>query len=420
MSLAQSSPMCLTRAFRCALVMVLLIGWPIVVHAQAPANKPDKPWYQGVSASDQATARSLFHEGAELHKRGQVAEAAEKYREALQHWDNPDIHFNLVQAYIELEKPLEAHASLAQATRYGLDFMTAKDRVRARDYQRLLEGHLVELTIKCDEPDAQLTLDDAALFTGPGSDTRWVLPGEHKVSARKDAYLDYEKELLLQPGVPVEVAVELISRALLATVEVRCEEPEAEVTLNGEPLMTCPAQTERELMSGESHAFAISRPGYLGEERTLTPKPGQRVEVALRTTTIELESRLRWQRWKPLSVVGVGLALGVVGGVLQNRAVSNMSAYDSRIDALCDEPLHGCLPDMVPDDVHALKADAERQNRMGVGLMLAGGAGIVAGLTLVYLNKPRATRTEKPSEPMRALIPTITKEGVGIATKIRF
>ena len=387
---------------------------------QDPQVAEPKPWYRGVSQADRAQAGELFARGATLHKRKQFAEAIVEYRAALQHWDNPDIHFNLVQAHIELEQPLEAHASLVQATRYGLQHMTAKDRVRARDYQRLLEGHLVELTIDSQQVDVQVTLDDEVLFTGPGRDTRWVLPASHRIRATRAGYIDFDEQIEPVPGEPRSVAIELVSRSQLARVVVSCAEPEAQVTLDEQPLLECPGQTEKELMSEQTYAIAIERPGYLGEHRSVTPKPGERVAVDLRTTTIEVASSLRWSRALPLSVVAGGLALAVVGGVMQNQAVSNMSSYDSEIDSRCGPPIHGCFPGIVPQEVLDLETRAQWQNRMGIGMMLAGGVIVSAGLTLVLLNKPQGQRVEKPSKPARIVVPTISGKGGGVVAKFRF
>ena len=409
-----------------ATFVTVLTGAVSPASGQSPDGEDDaqidasKPWYKDVSTADKDSARALFAQGARLHQQKQYAEAVSKYRAALEYWDNPDIHFNLVQAYIALDQPLEAYASLEQATRYGLDFMTAKDRVRARDYQRLLESHLVSLTVRCEQPGVNVALDSKLLFTGPGSDTRWVLPKPHEIFAARAEYLDYKESLSLEPGEPREVTIELIPRSRLARVAVSCAEPEAEVTLDDEALMVCPGRVEKELMSGQTYTVAIERPGYLGEQKTVTPEPRDHIDVTLRTTTIELQPRLRWSRWLPLSVVTAGLAVGIVGGVMQNQAVDNMAAYDSEIDTRCGPPVHGCDPDMVPAEVADLKTSAEQQNRLGVTMMIAGGAIIAGGLTLVFLNKPRARRVEKPSEPAPTVIPTVSREGVGIATRFRF
>jgi hypothetical protein len=61
--------------------------------AAAPAAEPD-------TAGEDARARAerLFAEGNELLGKYRLARAVEKYRQALEHWDHPVIHFNLAKA----------------------------------------------------------------------------------------------------------------------------------------------------------------------------------------------------------------------------------------------------------------------------------------------------------------------------------
>src|SRR6476659_855341 len=76
------------------------------------ADEPERPWARGVPKDRQAKAIALFREGNGALKESLFPKAAALYRDALQVWDHPAVHYNLALALVNLDQPLEVHEHL--------------------------------------------------------------------------------------------------------------------------------------------------------------------------------------------------------------------------------------------------------------------------------------------------------------------
>lgn len=171
------------------------------LNVEATGTGPaEQPWAESVSAEDRSKAEALFKEGNDLLRESLFPQAVKKYREALEHWDHPGIHFNLALALLNLEQPIAVYRSLEKAMQYGEGPLGAEKLERARRYFELVSEQLgtVELTVQ--EPDARVTLDGKLVFTGPGIYRDLVLVGEHQVIASKRGYVDVKRDVLIEPG----------------------------------------------------------------------------------------------------------------------------------------------------------------------------------------------------------------------------
>src|SRR5688572_19576301 len=74
-----------------------------------------RPWAAGVSAENQRIALEKFRQANTVLNDGLWANAAKLYREALQKWDHPAIHYNLALALLNLDQPIEVYDSLQKA-----------------------------------------------------------------------------------------------------------------------------------------------------------------------------------------------------------------------------------------------------------------------------------------------------------------
>jgi tetratricopeptide (TPR) repeat protein len=160
----------------------------------------------------------LYNEGNQLFDNAYFKEAAVRYRKALEQWDHPSIHYNLMLAYVSLERPLDAYKSSVEALRHGQRALQPDEYRRAKDFHKLLQGRIAELEIVCDEPGAMVSLDGKTLFTAPGRTRTLVLPGSHAVVASKDGYLATHAPLLLVPGKITSVELDMLhaDQALLS------------------------------------------------------------------------------------------------------------------------------------------------------------------------------------------------------------
>ena len=171
------------------------------------APKPDtRPWAQGVSKADQARANELFEAGDALLREFQLAEAMQSYRQALEHWQHPAIHFRVASILFSQGRLVEAYKENEKALRHDEAPLGKQFYQGARNYKSQLEQTLVWLTVVCDEAGAEVRLDGEVLFTGPGkAENLIVMPGAHTLVATKEGMIPATQNLSLERGSrPVE------------------------------------------------------------------------------------------------------------------------------------------------------------------------------------------------------------------------
>jgi hypothetical protein len=78
-----------------------------------------------------------------------------------------------------------------------------------------------------------------------------------------------------------------------------------------------------------------------------------------------------------------GFALAGIGGLIQLKAQSDNSSYASMVAHDCPT---GCPSDSIP---HDLEDSAKIENGLAIGLIAAGGAAVVTGSVLLYMNRGR-------------------------------
>jgi hypothetical protein len=196
--------------------------------AEAPTEEPevwepggDHEWSLGVPQEARASARALFQSGRELLHESLTIAAAEKFREALKVWDHPGIHYNLALALMAQDRPLELREHLIAAQRYGPWPIKEHRFEHAKTYLALLESQLVKLSIRCDVPGAQVSLDGEPLLTPPGEVERWAKAGSHVVTASKDGYVANQVARVFSPGAKIGLELELKTQGELTVYERR-------------------------------------------------------------------------------------------------------------------------------------------------------------------------------------------------------
>jgi hypothetical protein len=177
---------------------------PFSASGRATPEQP-RPWAAGVSESEQALALEIYVAGNAEFAESRFAQALAKYRDAVTHWDHPAIRFNIAVCLINLGQPIEAREQLEKGLAFGIPPLGPEAHAQAITYRKLLDAQLTRLTISCPEPGAQVTLDGKPLLTGPGSATRYLLPGEHQVVATKPGMQASLQTLILTAGTPAAV-----------------------------------------------------------------------------------------------------------------------------------------------------------------------------------------------------------------------
>ncbi|HUS67270.1 MAG TPA: hypothetical protein VMZ28_22185 [Kofleriaceae bacterium] len=199
-----------------------------------------------------------------------------------------------------------------------------------------------------------------------------------------------------------------------AEVVLTCRSSGGQILVDGLSRLVCPATITLRLAPG-THRIRAHKPGYSSPTHELIVLAGERraIEIGL---TAGPGHRLvqRWDTWVPWGVAGGGAALALTGGLLLARSSRNFDAYDEAVARRCADT--GCSADEIAD-LDDLESRAELQNRLGVTALLLGGAGIVAGTVMIYLNEPRIV-----AEPPGRLVwsPLLAPDAVGLAAAARF
>lgn len=339
-----------------ALVVALTRG-SATLHAQsagtpAVAGGDDRPWNRGVPLEARHAARDLFLEGNRLFRVPLFVQAAEKYTAALARWKHPAFYFNLAVTQLNLGQELEARNNLEQAIKHGAEPLGADEFNEAQKQLRDVERQLGRIRITCQLAGAEVTLDGATVFTGPGSYQTWVKAKAHEITARKQGYLSEARQVAVAPG-------------------------------------------------------AV-----------------QQAELKLVTLSEATDTSRRWATWKPWAVVGAGVAVAATGGVLHALSSRNFSSYDQEFLQLpCvtmpDPASPGCARQDIPASLDDRLTLARREQAIAIGGYIVGGALVVAGATLLYMNRPQLLERGAASSPRPvAVVPTISPDMIGFLVTV--
>jgi hypothetical protein len=188
--------------------------------ARTPAHA-DSPWAEGVTDDQKLRAKTLLDAGNALLIEKKYVEALEKYTAAVAVWDHPAIRFNMVRCEIQLGKNLEAYEDLEKSLRFGAAPLEETVYNEAVGYQKLLASQVGELTVTCEQPGVQLTLDGKPLAACPTKTTRRLLAGPHQIVGTKKGLLTRSMDLVVIGSKSETANVKLDPLAKAARVEHR-------------------------------------------------------------------------------------------------------------------------------------------------------------------------------------------------------
>lgn len=324
--------------------------WTVTASAQEAPRTPadispeeDGAWARDITPEHQRLALDSFQEGNTLLVEFAFPEAAAKYRQALEHWDHPAIHYNLALALMDFDQPTEIHRHLVAASLHGPAPLDEAKYKHALDYKAFLEKQLVWLDVTCDEPGATVTLDGRTLFESPNHFRGLIHPGLHSLVAVKPDRVfidDKPRALRLEPGTSARVSLKLY--------------PPSEVT----------------------------------------------------------RYRTRWPDWMPWTLMGSGLAVAAGGGLLQWQTQRSYNALDAQVT-----DCRGCIPS---PEMMALRTRGDRMQGAAMGAYALGGAGVVAGAVLLYLNRPQAYLVNPETGQETVSITPMLGDTTGLHATLRY
>jgi tetratricopeptide (TPR) repeat protein len=242
----------------------------------------------------QVRAEELFQQGAALQEEWRLEEAIAKYREALGHWQHPQIYVNLSRALEKHGDLLDAHRNLERALRLDVGRMDEEQRAIALALRADLEARLARLEVRCDTPGAEVSVDGQRWFVGPGQRARMTVVGEHTVIVKKPGYFTVTRSRALLAGQSAVVTVRMQpDRGLV--VERRWPEAGPWTVFAAGGAVTAVGAA----LLGRADSLYDDTARDLARECALSCEPGARAAVTV---------AMREQRWGILALVVGGTA----------------------------------------------------------------------------------------------------------------
>jgi len=201
----------------------------------------------------------------------------------------------------------------------------------------------------------------------------------------------------------------------LARVEVACDTPGAVVTLDNKTLFTAPGRYSGLVRPG-AHSISATLAGYLPSDVNRTLLPGETANLDLRMFTAGdlTRYRRRWSAAMPWVVMGAGAAVAGGGALLHLQSRDKFAAFDAGIQA-CG----GCVP---PSPLASQLSQGTLMQRAALGGYALGGAALVTGAILAYLNQPESYRIDPAqlTQERVSIFPVLGGGSGGVQALLRF
>lgn len=228
--------------------------------------------------------------------------------------------------------------------------------------------------------------------------------------------LAYGKEPLEEQVYAEALNYQRLLAGQIAELEVTCKQEGVKVSVDGEPYLDCPGSRTERIVPG-AHAVVATKEGFMTSTRDVILLPGDREPIDISLATIEESTvtRQRWATWKPWAVAGGGAVLAGLGVLVNLDAGTTMDQFEREVATRCAD--RGCSEAELEGSLGDLESRAILENRVAIGMMIAGGAVVVSGVTLVIMNRPR---TYAPESSGPRVVPTVSGDGAGVSLIARW
>jgi hypothetical protein len=214
-----------------------------------------------------------------------------------------------------------------------------------------------------------------------------------------DAYEELEKALQYGAG-PFEEAIysdvlgyQKLLQSQIGTLEISCDQPGVELRLDGDPLPACPGTFVRRVRPS-SHQIVGKKTGFVTRTIEIDVYGGKSGSAKMTLDPLSKAARIehRWKTWKPPAVIIGGVVLAGIGGIFRIAATGDNKDYGKVVLDQC--PVTAC-PE---NSVNSKLTTAQIENGFAIGLASLGGATIITGSVMLYLNRGRTVYEtgEKP------------------------
>lgn len=204
----------------------------------------------------------------------------------------------------------------------------------------------------------------------------------------------------------------------IGDLDVSCDQAGVKVTLDGQALINCPGKEHRRMKPGQ-HQIVGTKDGFLTKTTDVVVIGAATQDAKVSLVPLGKAAKVvhRYSTWMPWTVFGGGLVLAGFGGLIQYEASQSMSSYDRQVSTNCAGV--GCTPTQVEAFAND-KHNAERDNKIAIGVMSVGAAGAIVGGVLLYMNRGRTVYeggVEHQGPPPAAQVGFApTRDGGGVMT----
>lgn len=226
-----------------------------------------------------------------------------------------------------------------------------------------------------------------------------------------------------------KLMLELVEKQL-SRVQVRCEEEGAQVVMDGKQLFVAPGQFDDYVRPGP-HSIVATKTGFLTYQVSKALPFGEvsTFEIKLFKAADLTKYKRRWGQAVPYGVLVAGLVVAGAGGGLHYGAKASFDDFDKTVAAGQDGKV-GMVPTA---DLTAKRSQGDAMQGIAMACYGVGGAAVVAGAVLLYLNRlipyqdtapaPEAPKGDEPApapEPQVSVLPLLGPDTAGLAATIRF
>jgi PEGA domain len=274
--------------------------------APTPAAMPPGTSAKPLSESLTGPAKSEYEAAKLLYGDGDFAGALLKFQQAYKLSSEPRLLWNVAVCEKNLRHYAKVLGLVEQYQKLGASVMTAQDQKDASDLVAAVKAFVSNMTVKVNEPDAAIFIDDEAVGSSPLPKPVVVDMGSRRLRVTKPGFKDFEDQQPVSGAGDLEVSVTLEKIVHEARLTVAAAQSDT-IALDGKTVGT--GRWEGKVPSG-GHSLRVSAPGMRSYQAELSLADNENRNVGV---TLEPEPRSGLPMWVWIAG-GAVVAGAAVGG----------------------------------------------------------------------------------------------------------
>jgi len=253
-----------------ALFVGSAIGWA------APGARAQAPVSAGDDAADRALAKQHFEAGVAAYEGQRYADALSQFQEAYRIKPHPVVRVNMANCYDRLGKPVPAIFHFEKFLEESDPNASQRQEVTAA--LRALRAKVGEIKLRVTPDGAIVTIDGGERRQAPITEAVRLEAGAHVIEVAASGFKTQKRELSLQGGQAIELAIALESGTDTPVVAITptpsptpTDEPPAAAPAAPAPAVVPAAPPKRTAESEKPADVVVERPAQAEGERPFLP-----------------------------------------------------------------------------------------------------------------------------------------------------